>query len=147
MDLVEVIKEKRPKLSEGSLRTYKSILTNIYKKCYPNDNEIVLSKFDDVKCIMDHLKDIPFSKRKTTLAALVVITGNKDYTKQMMSDITEYNDEQLLQKKDGKFIDGMIPITEVEGILKKLENEESLKIFFSKILKDLENKTQCLMDL
>lgn len=123
MDLVEVIKEKRPKLSEGSLRTYKSILTNIYKKCYPYDNEIVLSKFDDVKCIMEHLKDIPFSKRKTTLAALVVITGNKDYTKQMMSDITDYNDEQLLQKKDGKFIEGMIPITEVEGILKKLENE------------------------
>ena len=123
MDLTDVIKEKRPKLSDGSLKTYKSILTNIYKKCYPNDDIIDLKKFDDVDCIMEHLKEVPFSKRKTTLAALVVITGNKDYNKQMISDINEYNDNQLLQKKDGKFIEGMIPITDVETILSKLEKE------------------------
>ena len=123
MDLTDVIKKKRPKLSDGSLKTYKSILTNIYKKCYPNDDIIDLKKFDDVDCIMEHLKEVPFSKRKTTLAALVVITGNKDYNKQMISDINEYNDNQLLQKKDGKFIEGMIPITDVETILSKLEKE------------------------
>tara|TARA_R110000868_G_scaffold96904_3_gene266538 strand:+ start:23 stop:913 length:891 start_codon:yes stop_codon:yes gene_type:complete len=122
MDLIEAIKEKRPNLSVGSLRTYKSILTNLYRKCYPEDNEIVLKKFDDEKHILEHLKDIPFSKRKTTLAALVVITGNKEFSKLMMADITEYNDEQLLQKKDGKFED-MLPTSDVEAILKKLETE------------------------
>ena len=80
MDLTDVIKEKRPKLSDGSLKTYKSILTNIYKKCYPNDDIIDLKKFDDVDCIMEHLKEVPFSKRKTTLAALTtcVLTIRKD---------------------------------------------------------------------
>lgn len=125
MDLSEILKKKRPNLSDGSLKTYKSILTNIYRKCYPEDNEIDLAKFDNVETMMGHLKDVPFSKRKTTLAALVVITGNKDYNKQMMSDIGEYNDEQLLQKKDGKF-EEMIPISDVEGILKKLEGEAKL---------------------
>jgi integrase len=72
---------------------------------------------------MYHLKDIPFSKRKTTLAALVVITGNKDYNKQMMADIKDYSDEQLLQKKDGKFAENMIPTSDVEAILKTLEKE------------------------
>lgn len=122
MDLADLIKEKRPNLSPNSVKTYKSILTNIYRKCFPNDDEMQIKKFDDTECIMDHLKDIPFNKRKTTLAALVVITGNKDYTKLMTEDINKYNQNQLLQKKEGKF-ENMIPIEEVEGILKKLEKE------------------------
>jgi hypothetical protein len=123
MDLTEVIKEKRPHLSDSSLRTYKSILTNLYRKCYPTDDEIKLDKYDNEKHIMEHLKDIPFSKRKTTLAALVVLTGNKEYNKLMSSDIAEYNDKQLLQEKDGKFADNMIPFSEVEAILKAAEKE------------------------
>lgn len=123
MDLTEVIKEKRPHLSDSSLRTYKSILTNLYRKCYPNDDEIKLDKYDNEKHIMEHLKDIPFSKRKTTLAALVVLTGNKEYNKLMSSDIAEYNDKQLLQEKDGKFAENMIPFSEVETILKAAEKE------------------------
>lgn len=122
MDLADLIKEKRPKLSANSVKTYKSILTNIYRKCFPDDDEMQMKKFDDTECIMEHLKDIPFNKRKTTLAALVVITGNKDYTKLMTEDINKYNQNQLLQKKEGKF-ENMIPIEEVEGILKKLEKE------------------------
>ena len=122
MDLGDLIKEKRPKLSVSSLKTYKSILTNLYRKCFPDDDEIDLKKFDDEKCIMEHLKDIIFSKRKTILAALVVITGNKEYTKMMSSDINEYNKEQLLQKKDGKF-ENMIEISDVEKVMKKLEKE------------------------
>ena len=123
MDLIEVLKKKRPNLSDGSLKTYKSILTNMYKKCYANDDEMDLDKFDNVDTVMGHLKDVPFSKRKTTLAALVVITGNKDYNKQMMSDIGEYNDKQILQQKDGKFAENMISKQEVEDILKKYEKE------------------------
>lgn len=134
MDLSEAIKEKRPKLSDNSLKTYKSILTNIYRKCFPDDNEIDLKKFDDTKHILNHLKDIPFNKRKTTLASLVVITGNKEYTKLMKEDIEKYNDEQVLQKKDGKF-ENMISIDEVEKILR--EHEKEAKHLYKKSLLDM----------
>ena len=134
MDLSEAIKEKRPKLSDNSLKTYKSILTNIYRKCYPDDDEIDLKKFDDTKCILNHLKDIPFNKRKTTLASLVVITGNKEYTKLMKEDIEKYNDEQVLQKKDGKF-ENMISIDEVEKVLR--EHEKEAKHLYKKSLLDM----------
>lgn len=134
MDLSEAIKEKRPKLSDNSLKTYKSILTNIYRKCFPDDNEIELKKFDDTKCILNHLKDIPFNKRKTTLASLVVITGNKEYTKLMKEDIEKYNDEQVLQKKDGKF-ENMISIDEVDKVLK--EHEKEAKHLYKKSLLDM----------
>lgn len=129
MDLKDVIKAKRPNLSDGSLRTYKSILTNLYRKCYPNDDEIKLDKFDDEKHVMEHLKEIPYKNRKTTLAALVVLTGNKEYNKVMMSDIKEYSDNQLLQKKEGKF-ENMIDVSEVETILKRLETDA--KILYKK---------------
>lgn len=125
MDISEAIKDKRPNLSDNSIKTYKSILSNLYKKCYPMDKEIDVKRFDNSECILFHLKDIPFSKRKTTLAALVVITGNKEFSKLMTEDIKMYNDNQLLQKKEGKF-ENMIPIDEVEGILKKLEAEAKL---------------------
>lgn len=120
MDLIDVLKKKRPHLAESSLRTYKSILTNIYKKCFPDDDSIDLKNFSDTKCIIDHLKDIPFNKRKTTLASLVVITDNDEYKKLMIDDIKEYNNEKILQKADGKFED-MLKIEDVEKVLKKLE--------------------------
>lgn len=123
MDLIEIIENKRPNLSINSLRTYKSILTNLYRNVYPDDEEIHISKYDNEPMIMEHLKDIPYSRRKTTLAALVVLTGNKSYNKMMMSDVKEYSDNQMLQKKDGKFAENMIPTKEVEDILKKLEME------------------------
>jgi hypothetical protein len=121
-DLSEIIKKKRPTLSEGSLKTYKSILTNLYRKCFPTDDSIDLEKFDDTKCIMNHLKDVPFAKRKTTLAALVVLTENPAYSKLMIDDIKNYNETKQSQKADGKFAD-MLKIVDVETIFKKLESD------------------------
>ena len=120
-DLKDILKNKRPHLADSSLRTYKSILTNIYKKCFPDDDSIDLKKFNDIKCIMNHLKDIPFNKRKTILASLVVITDNDEYKKLMIDDIKEYNTEKISQKADGKFSD-MLKIDDVEKVLKKLES-------------------------
>lgn len=120
MDLIQILKKKRPHLSESSLKTYKSILTNIYRKCNPDDDTIDLKKFDDTDCIMEHLKETPFNKRKTSLAALVVLTENPEYNKLMVNDIKEYNKEKILQKADGKFAD-MLKIEDVEAILKRLE--------------------------
>tara|TARA_R110002126_G_scaffold63229_4_gene162130 strand:- start:136 stop:1017 length:882 start_codon:yes stop_codon:yes gene_type:complete len=119
-DLIDILKKKRPHLSEGSLKTYKSILTSVYRKCYPDDDSIDLDKYDDTIKIMEHLKDIPFNKRKTTLSALVVLTDKPEYSKLMVDDIKEYNETKQSQKADGKFAD-MLKITDVETIFKKLE--------------------------
>ena len=54
MDLSDVIKEKRPNLSASSLKTYKSILMNLYRKCYPSDDEIELKKFENTESILNH---------------------------------------------------------------------------------------------
>ena len=66
------------------------------------------------------MREVPYNKRKTTLAALVVLTGNLEYTKLMNDDIHEYNKNKVLQKQDGKF-DNMLTTKDVEDIFKKTE--------------------------
>ena len=118
--IIARIKENRPNLSAGSIKTYKSILKNVYDRCY-NDTEYDYDKFDDSKRVLAHLKEIPFNKRKTVLAGLSVLTTNPDYTKVMMDDIHEYNADQLKQTKTPAQEVGMIEPAEVEDIFLRLE--------------------------
>ena len=118
--IIDKVKENRPHLSAGSIKTYKSILKNIYDKCY-DDKEYCFKKFDDDSVILDHLKDIAFNKRKTVLAGLSVLTGNPAYQKVMMHDIHEYNAEQLKQEKTPAQEEGMIEPEEVMSIFQVLD--------------------------
>jgi hypothetical protein len=118
--IIATVKDNRPHLSSGSIKTYKSVLKSVYNKCYM-DNDYDYDKFNDSSKMLDHMKEIPFNKRKTVLAALSVLTGNPDYTKVMMNDIHEYNAEQLKQEKTPAQEEGMIEPSEVELIFNDLE--------------------------
>lgn len=98
MNLIDYIKEKRPSISESSLKTYNSILKGLYKKIF-NSTDIDIEKFNDSEEILKYLRNIEPRKRKTILSALVVITNNKDYNRQMLDDIKEYNKEEAKQKR------------------------------------------------
>lgn len=122
MDLIDILRKKRPNLTESSLKTYKSILTSIYRRCWPTADAIDLKKYNDTECVMEALKDVPFNKRKTTLSALVVLTENPEYSKLMGEDIKLYNESKGDQKKTGKFED-MPSMQDVEQIFKRLESD------------------------
>jgi hypothetical protein len=94
----KALKENRPNITKSSLKTYESILRNLYKKVF-NTEEISIKDFNDSKKIINYLKELPSNKRKTILSALVVITDNKDYRELMLDDIKEYNKEEAKQKK------------------------------------------------
>ena len=89
MNIKEILKEKRPNLSNSSLSTYSSTLNNLYKKVF-KDKDINVEHFDDVEKVFEHIKDIPANKRKSILSALVVITSNSKYREMMMTDINDY---------------------------------------------------------
>ena len=86
--LANFIKEKRPNISDTSIKTYCSLLRTLYKKVFPEDNEFDADKFTThKKDVMEILKhEIP-NKRKTKLAAIVVITDDKDYRAMMLDDL------------------------------------------------------------
>jgi len=128
-DIIEIVKKNRPHLNANSLKTYKSILKNIYDKCY-DDKEYKLENFDKDESILKHLGDMPYNKRKTVLASLSVLTNNKNYNIQMLKDIHEFNENEMKQEKTPQQQENMIEPEEVEKIFNTLA--EHAKIILKK---------------
>jgi len=122
---MEIIKKNRPHLGANSLKTYKSILKNIYDKCY-DDKEYKLENFNKDESILKHLSDMPYNKRKTVLASLSVLTDNKNYSALMMKDIKQYNDNEMKQEKTPQQMENMIEPEEVEKIFDNLEQHAKI---------------------
>lgn len=126
--ITDKLKENRPTLSQSSLRTYTSILNNLYKKVYP-DTEMDLSKFENQKKFLNYMKDTDGSKRKTYLSALVVLCPNcEQYAEQMNKDGQEYKAKQKTQQKTDKQKENWVEQDELLQIITNLETEAN-KVF------------------
>ena len=121
----EYIKDKRSTLSESSLTTYTSILRSLYKKLY-GDGEVDFAKFNEADKILDHLKELTPNKRKTILSALVIITDNKKYRDQMLSDVRDYNKEISKQEKTDTQEENWVTQKEVEDMFNDLKKNANL---------------------
>lgn len=129
MNIKEELKKLRPNLSEGSIKTYSSILRNLHKKVFENQ-EIEKSDFDECQRILEHLKDIPANKRKTILSALVVLTDKDEYRNVMNGDVSDYNEEIQKQEKSETQRENWIESDEIREVFNRLENDA--KILFKK---------------
>lgn len=130
MTITETFKHNRPDLSQGSLRTYTSILKNLAKQM-----NISIEKPDDVikryKEIEKHLEHVPAKNRKTRLSALVVFIDKESHSKQavdcfrdQMSDDGKKTDEEMdEQKLTDRQKEGMMEYDEVMKLYKTLEQE------------------------
>ena len=125
MNIKEKIKENKPNISESSIKTYNSILTNLYKNVF-GDDDYSMKNFNDTDTIIKYLKDLEPPKRKTILASLVVLTDNKKYREVMLADIESSRTKSQLQEKNEKqkenFIDGDT-ISKIYQKLKKNANQ------------------------
>lgn len=125
----EFLKEKRPNISQSSLKTYESIIRNLYKQVFDKDIE---SKDDlnDFKTkskeVIDHLKSLEARKRKTRLAPLVVITDNKDYRELMLEDIKEYNKEEAKQTKSDAQKENWVEEKDLTDLYTDLEKQTKM---------------------
>lgn len=145
----DILKKNRPNLGETSINTYSSIIKNLYKKLTQKDNYDNATNYfeNNIETVMDFLKDIPPSRRKTTLASIVVFLGDdtdaKKYRVQMIKDATIYNQAMKEQKKNGKETTNWISEDEIH---KKYTNmEKDIKHLWNK--KDLNtNEMNRLMD-
>jgi hypothetical protein len=113
------LKEQRPNLSDSSLRTYSSVLSNAYKCVYPKDESIEIKKFSNSEDFMKHIATM--SHPSTLLAGLVVLTKNAEYQKAMNKKIVEHKSNEQNQTKNDKQKESMIPKEEVQTALTKLK--------------------------
>lgn len=121
----EYIKDKRPSLSDSSITTYSSVLKSLYKKVYGNE-DIDYDKFDHADKILEFLKDLPPNKRKTILSALVIITDNKKYREQMLSDVRDYNKEISKQEKTESQEENWVTQEQVETMFNDLKKTANM---------------------
>jgi len=123
MSIIEELKKNRPSLGDSSLKTYNSILSNLYKKVFP-DVKLDLGKFCEHKKFIAFMKDMDGSKRKTYLSALSVLCPSvEEYRMLMNKDGQEYNAKQKLQQKTEKQIDNWVEQDELMKIYTDLETE------------------------
>lgn len=118
MDIAKVIRENRPNVTDSTIKTYTSVLRSIFKNAYHKDKEMSLEKFKHNAAIHEHLMEFPVATRKTKLAALVVLTGDPEYSRMMADDRKEVDENNMKQKKNDKQEEGMISMDEVAEIYK-----------------------------
>lgn len=130
----ETFKSVRPTLSEGSLRTYTSIIVNVGKQMDKDyDPEGVVK---DYEAIIAHLAPLKPSIRKTKLACLIVFIskteGNEkaieEFRKVMMEDKKEAVEEENKQELTERQEEGWMSWDDVLDRYKVLE-KEAVKLF------------------
>jgi integrase len=123
--LKTIITQKRPNLSNTSINTYTSTLSNLYKKIWTNQ-ELDVNKFDDTEKVLDFLKDLPVNKRKSILSALVVLSEKKEYRDQMLDDIKEYNVETAKQQKTENQKESWVSMDDIKKKYEELKKNAML---------------------
>jgi len=124
----DIIKTKRPTLSTNSVNTYSSILKNLYKKIFSNEDTFTAELFDkQYDKVLSFLQDIPANKRKTALSALVVICpDNKHYRDLMMTDIQTYNIDISKQEKTPTQQANWVETNEISSLWEKMKKDVDL---------------------
>ena len=118
------IHKNRPQLSDSSIKTYASILKSLYKSMFNTTDEdefIDITKFNDAKKVLAYLKTMEVNKRKTLLSALFVLTENKAYRKQMVSDIDNYNKIMDKHEKTDEQKESWVDTHEIKDLIEGME--------------------------
>ena len=132
--LQEKIKENRPNLGTSSIKTYISILSNLYKKLN-GDGSIEWFERENNE-ILKYLDDKNDQTRKTTLSALFILTNLKEYQTVMNTIMKKVNDDYKNQKMNEKQKDNWISIDEIKEKYNVLSADANLMLNKKKILNE-----------
>jgi hypothetical protein len=117
MSLAEFIKERKPSISDSTVRTYASLLKSLYYNHHEKGSDMNYKWFNKQDDIIELLKHKAASSRKTTYSALVCIADdNEKYKKEMMSDAADYNKMIKTQTKSEKQDENWKSFDEVKKI-------------------------------
>jgi integrase len=112
-ELKVLIREKRPNITDTSVKTYASVLKNLFYKDTANkEKNINIEWFKDTDKVIPILKDKPTQTRKTILAAIIVLLDGKaptEYVDMMNGDAKSvaetYSKQEKTEKQEKNWID------------------------------------------
>ena len=132
--LQEKLKETRPNLSTSSVKTYISILSNIYKKLNGEGNIEWFNK--ESNQILKCLEEKNDQTKKTNLSALFILTGNKEYQSIMNLVMKKVNDNYKNQTMNEKQKENWISIDDIKDKYNALSVDANLMLNKKKILNE-----------
>ena len=113
--IIDTLKQKRPNLHSKSIKTYVSLLKNIMKNMgYEDLEQLDKNPKDVIEFLKEKYENI--NGLKTRLSALFVVTENKDYQTDMMTNIQKYNTETNKQEKNEKQKENWMTAEEIQKI-------------------------------
>ena len=130
-DIKDIIKANRPKLSDGSLRTYTSIIKNLMKAIDIKDFDKATIKAN-IEKILDYVKPFTAKKRKTILSAIIVSLddgkeGNADIVEKlrtmMIKDIKDSDKEDQKQERNEKQEENWLSMDDIMKVYNNLKEE------------------------
>lgn len=114
----DCIKENKPNISASSVKTYKSLLKNLYYKHHDKETKMNCDWFNEQDVVIQMLKEKPPSARKTYLAALMSVAKKSDKYKELISkDIKETNEFNKTQTKTATQEDNWKDFSEIKQIV------------------------------
>ena len=130
MNIIQLLKKNRPNLSDGSLKTYNSVIKNLLKKLNTYDIDIF---YKEPAKVFNILENYEYSKRKTMTAAVIVLIQNQasesvlnKYKKLLLEDVNKYREFKETQEKTEKEKENWISMQEINNIYEDLEKEANI---------------------
>jgi len=124
MSLEDFIKERNNKLSPNSIKTYASLLRSLHRKIF--DGDFDLSHFNNSKKVIDHVQPLPYTKRKTLLSALIMLTDNDEYRKLLHQDFKSEKSTIMKHEKTKSQEDNWVSESDIFAKLKLLKKYADL---------------------
>lgn len=125
MELKELIKQKRPHLSDSSIKSYYSVLRNVHNKVF-GTKDVQVDNFNDVDKIMDYYKDKDPISQTNAFNSLFIITENKKYQTAMMENKEKINAHEHKQEMNEKQKESHTDEEQIKAIWDKLQHNVNL---------------------
>lgn len=119
--ITDELKRMRPEIAASSLKTYTSILKNLHKTTFGKDEPITIDSFRKKEDIVKILSNTPINTCKTTLSALVVLTGMNEYRELMLEQIAKYKTNENKQQMSDKQIKNEVSQKEIDDEYNELK--------------------------
>jgi hypothetical protein len=125
MELKELIKQKRPHLSDSSLVAYNSVLRNIHNKVF-GTKDVQVDNFNNVDKIMDYYKDLDLISQMNAFNALFIITENKKYQNAMVTTKQQLKSKEHTQEMNEKQKESHMDNAEIKAVWEKMQRDVNI---------------------
>jgi len=98
LEIKELIKNKKPELADGSVKTYTFVIKSLIKRMY-GDEKVDIQRFiRDKEKIVNDMSDKSPNVIRTVLSALILLTGDEEFRKLLNVKINEQ--KEILSKNE-----------------------------------------------